>query len=73
MSYARFSDFSDVYVFAHVDGYVSCCGCLLSDNWEHHSAQDVVDHLIDHVEAGHRVPEALLDVTLYDEDDFLPY
>lgn len=27
MSYARFSPFSDVYIFHHCAGYLSCCGC----------------------------------------------
>ena len=29
MSYCRFSDGSDVYMFHHVAGYVECCGCRL--------------------------------------------
>lgn len=32
MSYARFGwGGSDVYVFMHVDGYLTCCGCCLQD------------------------------------------
>ena len=31
MSYCRFSDNSDVYVFHHVGGYYQCCSCLLAE------------------------------------------
>ena len=78
MSYARFGhDNSDVYVFAHIGGYVQCCGCMLApsrdvtDDWNHHSAQSIVDHLLKHVEAGHTVPSHLLDKSVYDDDDFV--
>jgi len=30
MSYARFGEYSDVYVFAHVGGGFECCGCRIS-------------------------------------------
>lgn len=73
MSYARFSPDSAVYVFAHADGYVQCCGCLLDNVWNYHSAADVVAHMQAHVDAGHDVPEYLLDPALYPDDDFTPY
>lgn len=71
MSYARFGATSDVYVYAHYAGFVECCGCKLSDEWAHHSAEAIVAHLKEHVAAGHSVPEYLLDVTLYPDDDFI--
>lgn len=71
MSYARFSDESNVYVFPHAGGYVQCCGCSLDDVWNYHSAPEVVAHMQAHVEAGHKVPEYLLDPTLYEDGDFV--
>lgn len=72
MSYARFGATSDVYVYAHVGGFVECCGCKLGDNWEHHSAAEIVDHLREHVAAGHLVAERLLDPAVYPSEDFVP-
>jgi hypothetical protein len=71
MSYARFSTTSSVYVYAHVGGFIECCGCLLGEEWEFHSREDIVEHMRDHVESGHAVPEHLLSVDTYDESDFI--
>jgi hypothetical protein len=75
MSFARFGPESDVYVYAHVGGFVQCCGCLLGDflgdDWDYHSAADVVAHMQEHVDAGHRVPQHLLSPDTYDDDDFI--
>lgn len=70
MSYARFTD-GDVYVYAAVGGYVSCCGCLLGDKWDFHSPEEIVAHLREHVEAGHKVHDYLLDPGLYPPSDFV--
>jgi hypothetical protein len=61
MSICRFFwDGSDVYLFHHVGGYWCCCGCRLSDttNWRCglEETDTVVDHLDEHVAAGHVVP-----------------
>jgi len=73
MSYARWSETSDVYVYAHYMGHVECCGCLLDDsNRAFGSAEEVVAHMQEHVEAGHKVPPHLLEARTYDADDFLP-
>lgn len=57
MSYARFGwDGSDVYVFAHVEGYLCCCACCLQDDWKHRSTDAMLKHLHGHVAAGHTVP-----------------
>lgn len=71
MSYARFSDDSSVYVYADVGGYVACCGCALGDKWDFHSPSEIVEHLQEHVAAGHKVPAYLLDLELYGPDDFI--
>jgi hypothetical protein len=73
MSYARFGGGSDVYVFASVYGHVECCGCILGEPWEHHSADAVVAHMREHVAAGHKVPAYLLDPATYPPEDFEPY
>jgi hypothetical protein len=71
MSYARFSETSGVYVYAHYAGFIECCGCSLGEEWDFHSCEDVVEHMRDHVAAGHLVPEYLLNVETYDEHDFV--
>ena len=71
MSYSRFSN-ADVYVYADVGGYVACCGCILGDKWDFHSAAEIVAHLREHAAAGHDVPDYLLDEGLYPDDDFVP-
>ena len=37
MSYTRFSN-SDIYLFAHANGYVQCCACWLAPYREGYSA-----------------------------------
>jgi hypothetical protein len=64
MSYARFGwDGSDVYVFAHVGGFLECCACILShEDWESFQASDtqtMVDHLKKHEMSGHGVPKSI--------------
>lgn len=71
MSYARFGDHSDVYVYADVYGYVACCGCRLGDKWDFHSPAEIVQHLQEHVNAGHLVHPDLLDESLYPPEDFI--
>jgi hypothetical protein len=84
MSYARFGagpdgESSDIYLFAHVSGFVQCCGCVLrpwipdEESENLHNATEVVEHLRVHVAAGHNVAEELLDPALYPDDDFVPY
>lgn len=70
MSYARFSETSNVYVYAHYQGFIECCGCILGDDWSFHSIPEIVAHMQAHVEAGHTIPDYLLDPETYDEDDF---
>ena len=72
MSYARFGESSNVYVYAHYRGFIECCGCSLSDTWDYHSRQAIVDHMQEHVTAGHMVPAYLLEIDTYNESDFTP-
>lgn len=78
MSYARFGADSDVYLFAHVAGFVQCCGCSLRPSADDpaanlHTSGAVVEHLRAHVAAGHRVDEGLINPARYPDDDFVPY
>lgn len=71
MSYARFSADSDVYVYAHIGGFVECCGCRLGEQWDFHSPAEIVTHLREHEAAGHKVPDHLFDPELYEPGDFV--
>jgi hypothetical protein len=61
MSYARFGDGSDVYVYLDVNGYLCCCGCLLDRHWEHKTTDEMLGHLDKHIAAGHQVPASCID------------
>ena len=66
MSYCRWSAVSHVYMFHHVDGYITCCGCCLSteDPFRYQRRPDpafysrsaAIEHLERHRQAGHLVP-----------------
>lgn len=66
MSYARWSETSSVYVYAHVGGYIDCCGCTRL-----HSISETVEHMQWHLDQGGIVPDYLLDPETYDEHDFV--
>lgn len=71
MSFARFSETSDVYVFSTVTGGVECCGCALVPNSPaFYSFEALAEHLREHEAAGHTIPAHLLDPETYDPDDF---
>ena len=68
MSYIRFGwEGSQVYIFEHVNGYIECCGCFLGER-EHgmgfgrsqnfSTGAEAAKHIIDHLQAGHVVPDA---------------
>ena len=70
MSYSRFSDDSDVYIFHHVNGFIQCCGCLLNPgdpfsyetrDPEFYSRSEAIAHLERHVARGHNVPHHAFD------------
>lgn len=48
-------DNSDVYIY-YSDGGWMCCGCKLNGEWVLGDDENVVPHLIEHVNAGHTVP-----------------
>jgi hypothetical protein len=57
VSFARFSEDSDVYVYLGIDGTFQCCGCWLSGTSVRlDSTDDMISHLRRHQVAGHSVP-----------------
>lgn len=57
MSYARFSDFSDICIYRNGDTWV-CQGCRLKKRYdsEFSTLTLLKEHVNEHVEAGHNVP-----------------
>lgn len=74
MSYARFSDDSDVYVYHHVAGFIECCGCwMASPEGDEDIAftrlatpRRAIMHLMEHVSRGYKVPDSVFD-RIYNE------
>ena len=58
MSYARFSDTSDVYIYESARG-LECCGCRLDENWTpvFTTYSMMLEHLNIHLRHGHMIPE----------------
>lgn len=55
MSYARFGDDSDVYIYS--DGEkLNCCGCFLDGDFASAEFENICEHLLRHLSAGHMVP-----------------
>lgn len=70
MAYSRFFD-TDIYIYPHVDGYVYCAACLLSENSE--IIQDdnhLFLHIQEHIKAGHDIPEMLYYEIIMDNDRY---
>lgn len=67
MSYVRFGeDGSDVYVYGHVDGFITCVDCLLGTGGSYSTDTDLgrfdqmIVHVIDHLRFGHTVPDSVI-------------
>ena len=79
MAYSRFAD-SDIYIYAHVGGWIECAACwlnepsdeysLLSMSEEIHDDGHLITHVREHVKAGHDVPEGLLLDILSDDNRY---
>ena len=60
MSYCRFSEDSDVYLYPHVYGDYVCCACRLRETFGStvlFTLEEVLEHLQAHQDVGHKVPE----------------
>lgn len=70
MSYARFSNYSAVYIYASVHGGIECCGCHLhGDCFIADSTQEMIDHVEAHRQVGDIVPEGIEDALWEDDQD----
>jgi hypothetical protein len=82
MAYSRFFD-SDIYIYAHVGGYIECCACWLNENLDEYSLfglsekitndDQLIEHIRQHRQLGHNIPdhleaEILSDPDRYDDD-----
>lgn len=74
MSYSRFgAEGSDVYVYMDVGGYLCCCACSLGPSSFHaDGTQAMVDHLAEHVAAGHSVPAHVVPEVWADDVENFP-
>lgn len=73
MSYSRWTDDCDVYVFAHVDGGIACLyglGGPGTHDFRAYSRADLTAHLAEHEAEGHKVPAYLFNGDCYDPADF---
>lgn len=70
MSYCRFSEESEVYVYHSVNGRFICCGCCLMEpvgaglvHYErsYGKREQLIEHLKKHIAAGHKVPARVFD------------
>lgn len=73
MSYVRFGGGSDVYVYLSVGDFLDCCGCTLQGTSFHAgSTQIMVDHLKEHIAAGHQVPDYVIPSLIEDDEINFP-
>ncbi len=69
MSYARFSDDCNVYIFITDDSTIECCACALSgldQPWKRFPVTpsgytDLIEHLEEHKRYGHTIPDDVTD------------
>ena len=81
MAYARFFD-SDIYIYPHVGGWIECQACWLNEGTDEYSlfssSEEIYDdkHLIEHIgqhrQLGHNIPDDLIDQILADPDRYGP-
>jgi len=78
MAYSRFFD-SDIYIYAHVEGYIECCACWLNERLDTNlfglsekitNDEQLEAHLDEHLLAGHDIPNNLLKEILDDPDRY---
>jgi hypothetical protein len=69
MSYARFCDESDVYVYSDGEN-INCCGCRLGPDaygsWVSQDFDEICEHLLQHIEVGHKVPGYCIERLLWE-------
>lgn len=73
MSYSRFWD-SDLYIYSHVNGYICCAACWLSEEANSEIIKDdehLYIHIEEHKKAGHNMPEMLYYEIIMDKERYL--
>jgi hypothetical protein len=72
MAYSRFFD-TDIYIYPHIEGYVYCAACLLSEDSEIiRDDSHLFLHIEEHIKAGHDIPDMLYYEIILDEDRYRP-
>lgn len=70
MSFSRWSKDCNVYTFENTLGKFECCGCAISKECpEYDTPKELIEHLKEHIKAGHKVPKYLLELETYEEDE----
>jgi len=61
---------SDIYLYRSVFGLYVCSGCLLNKGKEitFSSPEKVIDHLNEHINAGHHIPKRVFDRLKQDKE-----
>lgn len=75
MSFARFSN-SDVYIYEHANGFIECCGCILTEPESDEivgfarlaTPREAISHLEEHQDAGYDVGTAIISIRNRYED-----
>lgn len=83
MAYSRWGwDGSDLYIYMDTGGYLNCTACPLmplaenakikmNQSFHAYSTMDMIDHLGEHMDAGHNFPDSVIpDILSDDEDNF---
>ena len=60
MSYCRWGDDSDLYIFGDGDGW-ACCNCSIAVDAYFGTLAELKAHVQLHIDAGHKVPDYVMD------------
>ncbi len=67
MSYCRMGQDSDVYMYPHINGYIVCVNCKLSerpydDEMQFKTQKQAIAHLEHHIASGNKVPKYAIEI-----------
>jgi hypothetical protein len=70
VSYCRWGPDSDVYVYDDASGGTTCCACPLNNgSFNVATHAEMVNHLHEHIAAGWKVPDGVIDDLLATPDN----